>query len=221
MVLFLAWLPVVVLWVIAGATAAIHFFTRRDAHAGGFDLVRTYSRILWGTAIFRVLYAILLTIAQYIAWSHNALAKIFLNSPLMMPDNISVLPSWFIWLFKSTKGYFLFYAFGRFWLGAFLAIGVAFLWFLFLKALKRHRERFFDTGEVALGFLGALVVGWPMVVVFIPLIFFAVVIMSILRRLVWGYRYTTLGTPFVLAMLATLLVGPWLIQHSWLAVLKI
>ena len=218
---FLTWLPMVAFWAFAAGITLIHFFHNREDERDTRNIIRAYRKLLFAACAFRILYAILLTIGQYILWANNALSKIFLGSPLMAPKDIQLVPAWLSWLFNGDKGYFIFYALSRFWLSALLSIGIAFIWFLFLKSLERHRERFFDTGEVALGLLAALVVGWPTVVVFVPLVFVFVVVMSMVRMLVWGHRYTTLGTPFVLAMLVALLIGPTLISTTWLSVLKI
>lgn len=150
-------------------------------------------------AAARILYAAFLTAAQYYAWLHGALTKLLLDSPR----------------------YFWFYAYGRFWLNAFIAIGVAFAFYLFLKFLKKYQERFFEEGETELGFLAALIVGWPNFVILVPLVFVSVVLISIFRGIFLKEAYTTLGWPFLLATLLTLIWGSWLIPIFRLGVLKI
>ena len=216
---FLTWLPTIAFWALATGIACIHFFRTRGEDTK--NVIRTYRLLCSATCAFRILYAALLTIGQYIVWANSALSNMLLNSPLMAPKDVQLVPAWLSWLFSGNKGYFIFYAFSRFWLSALISIGIAFLWSLFLKSLERHQERFFDMGEVMLGSLAALVVGWPQFVIFVPLVFVFVVVTSIIRMLVWGHRYTTLGTPFVLAMLVTLTIGPTLVSTTWLGVLKI
>ena len=148
---------------------------------------------------FRLLYAAFLTVAQYYAWSQDTLSRLLLNSPR----------------------YFLFYAYGRFWLNALIAIGVALAFYLFLRFLKKYRERFFKEGETELGFLAALLVGWPNFVIFVTLVFVSVVLLAVFRRLVLRKMYTTLGWPFILAALLTLIWGSKLILILHLGVLRI
>ena len=148
---------------------------------------------------FRIFYAAFLTVIQYYAWSKGTLTKFLLNSPR----------------------YFLFYAFGRFWLNALIAIAAAFAFYLFLKFLKKYRERFFEESETELGFLAALLVGWPNFVIFVALVFVSVVLLAVFRRLALRKMYTTLGWPFLLAALLTLIWGSWLIQILHLGVLRI
>ena len=150
-------------------------------------------------AAIRIFYAVFQTAAQYYAWSQDALAKLLLNSPR----------------------YFWFYAYGRFWLNAFIAIGVAFAFYLFLKFLKKRQDRFFEEGETELGFLAALFVGWPNFVIFVPLVFVSVVLFSILRGIVLKEAYTTLGWPFLLAVIFNFNLGSRLIQIFHLGVLRI
>lgn len=72
-----------------------------------------------------------------------------------------------------------------------------------------------------LGFLTALIVGWPNFVIFVPMVFISVIIVSIFRRLFYGETYTTLGIPFLLAALTALLAGSRLIHFFRLEVLNI
>ncbi len=170
---------------------------------------------------FRVCYAGLLTVLQYLLWSGGALSRVLLGSPLVLPDHVDVVPRWLAWIFQNSGGYFFYYAWARFWLSAILAIGGAFMWCLFLRFLARHKERFFDEGEVMLGFLSALLVGWPRITIFVPLLFFCVVFLSLVRRIVWGYRYTTLGAPFLLSAFLTILFGTTLLALTGLSVLNV
>lgn len=102
-----------------------------------------------------------------------------------------------------------------------LSIVVAFAFYAFLKALKKHNDRFFHEGETELGLLLALIVGWPNFVVFVPLVFLAVVLVSIFRGIYMKEMYTTLGTPMLLAALITMIFGSYLIGAFGLTVLKI
>ena len=125
------------------------------------------------------------------------------------------------YVFSSKLGYFLFYSFGRFWLGLLISLLAAAAFYIFLRSLKKYQERFFEDGETELGFLAALIAGWPAFIVFLLLVFPGVVLVAIYRRLFTGEMYTTLGWPLVLAALASLLWGKSLIIALGLRVLFI
>ena len=110
-------------------------------------------------------------------------------------------------LLDVRHGYFIFYSFWHYWLSAILVIVVAFLFWLILKALQKYQSRFFEDGEVELGVLAALIVGWPGFVVFIPLLFLAVVLVSIFRMVFFKEAYTTLGAPMLFGVLLFLILG--------------
>lgn len=175
--------------------------------------------LLWCAAGARIIYALLLTIGQYYVWTESAFTLKLLASPLTTTPLpiVKKLP----WIFESNLGYFVMYSWQRFWLGALLSIFVAWLFYLFLKTLKRHNERFFKEGEVELGFLMALLVGWPGQVLFIPLIFLSVIFVSLVRLVVFREQYTTLGWPFLLSAFVVFGWGAELLLVLHLTALKI
>lgn len=170
---------------------------------------------------FRVAYALFLTYGQYYSWSQNAFTK----SLLHMPMNPIEMPFWIVklfpWVFNTDLGYLFFYSWGRFWLDTLLVVGAAALFFWFLRALERRNGRLFEAGEPEIGFLMALIVGWPQVVAFIPLIFVSVVVVSIFRRVVLKQEFTTLGWPFLVAALVTFVLGSALLEVCGLVVLAV
>lgn len=149
------------------------------------------------SGIFVFLYAALLTIGQYFLWKSDPFTQTFLNSPLK--DLPLPLITLFPWLFKTSVGYLVYYSWSHFWLPAILNVFVAFVFNRFLVVLERFQARFFVEGETTLGFLIVLLVGWPNFVVFIPVAFIAVLLISIVRGIFLHEPYTTLGMPFVFA----------------------
>lgn len=169
---------------------------------------------------FRLAYSLFLTLAQYYFWSKDGLTKYLLNfalTPALPVDAIKALP----WLFDNRLGYFIFYSWGRFWLNLFLTLLIAFVFWRFLKLLKKHKERFFEEGEVELGFLTILISGWPNSLIFLFLAFFGVVIVSIFRLILLKEFYTTLGLPFILSAAAVFLWGSRLAEIFGLSVLRV
>ncbi|MBI5732407.1 hypothetical protein HY967_00400 [Candidatus Jorgensenbacteria bacterium] len=170
--------------------------------------------------IFRISYASLLTILQYYLWSNDPFAKLLLNVGIDISLPLPLVKD-LPWLFDNKLGYFIFYSWGRFWLDVVISLVVAYVFYFFLKILKRHQERFFEEGEVGLGLALSLIVGWPGFIIFVPLIFISVVIVSMARQILLGERYTTLGVPFIAAALLTLATGDWLVRVFNLGLFKI
>ncbi|MFH1193140.1 MAG: hypothetical protein V1656_02370 [Candidatus Jorgensenbacteria bacterium] len=197
-------LPAIFFWIVV-ALAAAHYLA---AHLRVPILLPRvpYRALAKCTAIFYPAYATLLTFGQYFVWSSDWWGKQFLNTslaPSLPIPLIQLFPNFF----GSRLGYFLFYSWGRFWLHALLAVGVAALFWWFLRMLKRRNERFFEEGETELGFLCALAAGWPGILPFLVLAFLLVLAVSIARRAIFGEAFTTLGLPFLIAAVAALAFG--------------
>lgn len=160
----------------------------------------SYRFLVKAVIFFHIIYALILSAGQYWLWASDGFSKLF---------------------FEEGLGYFLFYSWSRFWFRAFLAIGFGILFWLFLKFLEKRNERFFHKGETELGFLCALMVGWPEAIIFLALTFVFVVLVSCFRIIFLGEAYTTLGVPFLLSTLTILATGNWLIILLGLEVLRI
>lgn len=145
-----------------------------------------FKKLAFWAVSFKFLYALVLTLGQYFVWSEDQFGKLFLNQP---------------------NNYFIFYSWERFWLDAVLSAVIAFLFWLFLKALQKKESRFFYPGETELGLVLTLAVGWPGLVVFIPLAFLLVVLVSLFRGIFLKEPYTTVGWPFIAAAALTFVFG--------------
>lgn len=178
-------------------------------------------RILLQWAIgLRLAYAALLTLGQYFLWSGDTFSQALLRAPLGKSVPLAFVQN-FQWLFNTHSGYFLVYSWGHFWLNAFLSLLIAALFWQFLALLRHKNERFFEGGEVELGFLSALIAGWPNVILFIAFTFVCVIMLSVLRGIFLKELYTTLGIPFLLSIFCTLLLGSLFLTFFDLSVLRI
>lgn len=157
---------------------------------------------LFSLLFFIPLIAVWETYAQYEFWLNDSVSNNFL--PPVTPI-----------------AYFLHYSFTHFWQGRLIGIALALLFYLFLRLLSKHRPWLFLEGETELGFVSALIAGWPGFVLFLPLIFITAVPWTIFRQLVLKQERTTLGMAFLLAAGAVLLAGGWLIPRLGLGVLRI
>ena len=172
----------------------------------------SYKALIWFVLGFKILYASASTIGQYYVWSSNSFTKLLLDKNAI---DFSVLREFSgkLFLFLDNRfGYFFFYSWGRFWFEIIVSLIAALAFYLFLIFLKKYKERFFEEGETALGFLLAFMVGWSNFIVFLPIAFLSVVFISILKILFFKEKYTTLGAPFLLAALIVLIFGDYLVS---------
>lgn len=134
--------------------------------------------------LVRLLIAVYQTTGQYWIWQQETFTQLFLppNQPIM---------------------YFISYVATRYWMGLGLAVLSAVVWYVFLRLLRARTERFFDEGEIALATLAVLVVGWPGIVVLLPLAGIVLVVLSVVRLVFFKQSLTTLGIPFLVATVLT------------------
>lgn len=202
---FVPYVSVGVGWFAALALAvggAAYAFRRRFLGSGA---------VMWWLAgalgAVRIGQTIYMTIAQYYAWLAGPLTKDLVSQPLDVHIAQASVAAWIIRVFHIHAGYFVFYVYGRFWINALLGIGAAFLFLGVLAFLKKYRARFFDDGELPLGLVAALAVGWPLIVGFVPLVFVGVVVVSLARLIFFKKKYTTLGWPMFFAAAVSLFIA--------------
>jgi len=210
---FLRYAPGAVAWTLWALAVIVYFGTsngRSFRLPGGFSIGREKgSRALFYAAgVFLLVNAITATVVQYLLWSSSAFTDMLLHSKLENTFTSRFMNE----AFDVEGGYFAFFAFVSIWLELLLAAFLAFVFWLVLKTLRRHNDRFFEDGEVTLGLFAALLSGWPNILLFIFFTFFSVVAVSIFRLIFIKEAYTTLGAPFLLALLLTLLAGPYFIE---------
>lgn len=181
--------------------------------------VKKFKILVWIILGAKIFYSVFLSFFQYYVWKNSEFTNLFLNSsadPRSYPKlGFLTAP------FAGKLGYFTLYVIERFWLGALISIFIACAFYLFLKVLRKHKERFFEEGEAELGFAMALLVGWPGFVIFLGLIFVFVLIISVFKMIFLKEHLTTLGLPFLLSALCVLIWGSALVQFFNLGVLKI
>jgi len=214
---FLLWLPMIFMGVAFLLGGFLYFKEINFAKVFGKEPYRLLKWLVGFVAVFRILYAVILTAGQYYIWSKSGASKIFLTLPI---DKHVPIPGFLVNILSKNKlGYFIFYSFGRFWLDAVISLVVAFGFYVLLKLLEKYKQRFFVRGEAELGLASSLIVGWPNFVIFLPLIFLFVVLLSILNAVFSKTKYTTLGIPFLLAAAVVLIFGSHLIATLGLGVL--
>ncbi|MFH0890494.1 MAG: hypothetical protein V1856_00490 [Candidatus Liptonbacteria bacterium] len=211
---FIVWLPRI-FWSAACLWAA-WLYLRRDK----INLPRNIWYLIWLGLLFAAGYTLLLTFAQYDLWSRDQFTRAFLESPLPdetpMPEYLRRLP-----VFQGGSGYFVFYAFGRFWLRTLIGMFASFLLWLFLRSLRKYRGRFFEEGETELGFWAGLAAGWPGIIALVLMVFPGTVLISVSRRVFLKEELTTLGWPFIICGFLAFWFGKFIISALGLGVLFI
>jgi hypothetical protein len=181
-----------------------------------------YVCVIAAIAVLYIAYAGISTYAQYYLWEQDGVGQTLLNTPLKVEATSTSIFSKAINAIAQTKfGYFIFYSWGRFWFWPSISACFGLLWFGFLTVLKKYNDRYFYEGETMLGLVLALLVGWPKVLIFIPLTFFMVVFVSIYRGIRYKEIYTSLGVPFLWAAAIAILCGGYLVSHTALSVFAI
>lgn len=188
-------LPYIIPFIVWGSAAFAFFYH----HTKKQDEI--YKKLIYLMAGFRLIYPALFTLLYYLVWTQT-------------PFMVKVLE-------VSGTGYVFKYTGLRFWAEEGLAFLLAFIFWIFLKSLKRYRDRFFEEGEINLGALMVLVAGWPNTILFIPAMFIGMVITSLIRLIYWKQKLTTMGLPFLIACLLMLIFGGLLLGPLNLNVLRL
>ncbi len=161
----------------------------------------TLHGLMIASVLFKLIYAALLTFGQYFVWKADPLSRLLLSDSL---KNLPAAVTGGIGAFNGNLGYFLFYSWSHFWLGAIWSVILALVFWLILRVLQNHQKRFFYPSETEIGFIAALIVGWPDFIIFVPFVFLSVVIVSIYLLVFLREDYTTLGWPLLIAVVLTL-----------------
>ncbi len=185
---FINWLPAGVLFCFFVAAGIVYY---RAPFAGRRKAL--FLRMAIAIGVLRLLFAGIKTAAQYVIWKQDPIAQ------FLLPPHTRI-------------GVLLHYVWTHYWLNAFISIGAALLLFGVFRLLASHNERFFNEGEFELGFLMALIVGWPQFVIFVPAVFCLVVLMSVVRGLWFNEPYTTLGIPLFLAAIVAVIAYPYVVH---------
>lgn len=154
-------------------------------------------------ATWYALHAALLTVLQWRAWSENSFTRLLLELPLPREVPLPILLEYARPLLERAGGYFAFYSFGRFWTPAILAIFAALVWWGMIRLTQIMKPGVFSKEEAMFAFVAALIVGWPRIIIFIPL-FAVFALFSALFHAMKGSVPTSLFSPLAFAAFGTL-----------------
>lgn len=208
---FLIEAPIIFSWAVFLLSFGIFIFQNHHFLKSRISIF--YGWLLGAAVVFRFFISFLETVLQYYVWKKNPFTNIILTQPLGAKVPNELIPGFVRKIiFDNPLGSFLYYAWGHFFLNVFLSLLSAVIFYFILVFLRKYRERFFGEGEIALGTLMALLVGWPNVVLFVPAALIFTAVLSIVRNVFWDENYTRLGWPFLVSGCAILLFGKFLID---------
>lgn len=173
-------------------------------HLKNFLFIKKISagRLILVLLVTTILFNLALSVLQYLIWHSHPFTLLFL--PPHQP-----------W------SYFLRYAFFHFWLADILALIVASIFYCFLSLLRKYKEGIISRDNLNLLTLSCLLLGWPKVIIFIPLFFIFSVIDSIINITIFKNKTINISSSILIALLTVFLFANYLLSFFNLAVLII
>ncbi|MEI6580674.1 MAG: hypothetical protein WCO07_00710 [bacterium] len=191
---------VLVIWILFLIIVAIRFF--RPAWVRNISFLK----LIIVSFVINLLYGAFVTWGQYYVWATvGDFTRVFVNSPLPKQVPMPQLLEWTRPFFENNFGYFLYYVLGRVWLYVFISFLVSVILYFLFKIWKSYRGNFTEYGPELILIL-MLIVGWPGVIIFIPLGFLFSIILSFVYYLK-GKKVTEIEPAFIVAALFTLIFG--------------
>jgi hypothetical protein len=163
-------------------------------------------------------YPAVLTGLQWYSWSESAVGRALLSLPLDPKVPLPALLQPARIFFEHAGGYFAFYAIDRFWLSFVLTCICAAIFQFVFVIVRRIGADTEPRSDNALPLLAVLIVGWPGVVVFVPLSLCFAVVHGVARA-IQGRRETSFGPSLSLAAFVVAISGPFLVAILHLTVL--
>jgi hypothetical protein len=135
--------------------------------------------LIWVMVGFHLGLALIKSILQYLVWNQGGMMKIALNLPLEKMklgwfENLPIFTNY-------SHGYFSYYIWNHFWKEAVLSVVAAALGYFIFRVLQKYKKNIFLERESEFGFLIMLIVGWPQILMFIPLVLLVAVIFSVVN----------------------------------------
>ncbi|MDD4901635.1 MAG: hypothetical protein PHE24_00700 [Patescibacteria group bacterium] len=153
--------------------------------------------LVWVMIGFHLGLALIKSILQYWAWDQSQLTRLLLNLPVdkTVPGWLARLP-----IFADfSHGYFWYYIWNNFWKEALFSLIAAFIIYGIFRLLQRYKPRFFQSQDSELGLLMALLVGWPQIILFLPITFLVAMVFSLAKSIFRQETYCPLAWPFLIS----------------------
>ena len=145
-------------------------------------------KISWNILIFiattlNILYPILLSWGQYIVWTYTEITRVLLVSPLAPNVPLPWFASYLRPYLEQPHGYFVFYIFNHFFLTTIVLLLVVVFLFILLLIWSAYKPLNFKKGDIFAIVLSFLIVGWPGVIVLIPIVFLLLILLSLINKI--------------------------------------
>lgn len=196
----LNWSPIIFYPAVLFVTVWVYFWPKTQP-----VLPKLYFWLSVSVIGFRVLLNLVQSITQYIVWSRDGLGRVFLTLPLdeASPSILNNLP----WIFHQPKGYYLYYILSRFWQDTLIIILVAFFIWLLLRLVKNYKPAFFLPQDLPLVFLASLILGWPNLILLVPLVLILAVVLYLFEIILKRQLYSALGLLVLIALVVIFFCG--------------
>lgn len=185
------------------------FVPKKDTPQEEAKLQKVFKKLIVIVLIFKVVFALLLTIYQYFIWQKNPLSSVLLNLKLERGGEFFL--NYFPILFKKEGGYFVYYVFFRFWLEIIITLILAFAFYFFLEFLRKKNERFLFKSDSLLCLWGGIINGWPFFIVFFLAFLFSFITSGLVGK-VKGKKYIPIRQPLWIGISVGVFLGVFLLR---------
>ncbi|NTW22636.1 hypothetical protein HGA34_03825 [Candidatus Falkowbacteria bacterium] len=192
-----------ILEITALLVAAYYYIKKRE------NAKAVFRRLLLVVLALKLSKPIFFTWTQWYVW-HLSRPE-FITVPLSADLRLLGWLKLFSFLKSVPGGYFVFYSFGRFWLGVLIALAVATLWWLVLKLLAKQRPGAMLAEELSLAWITAVIAGWPGIILYVPmaLVFTAAGTLYFMAKKIDSRL--PVGWPMIAASIIVALAGTFLV----------
>lgn len=153
--------------------------------------------LVWIMICFHLVLAAVKSLLQYLVWNSGGITQSLLSLPLKKLnlgwfENLPIFTNY-------SHGYFTYYIWNHFWKEALLSIIFSVAAYGIFILLRKYKSSLISVHESDLGFLFCLLVGWPQIILFLPLVLLLSVIYSTFN---WFYKreaFCSLFLPFTVS----------------------
>ncbi len=189
---FLIWLPFVLSLVVV-ILIIIRRILRNSNYSKTIKLgFLTHQKLICIWSIFIILFNLFLSWLQYYVWSSSPLSRLFL--PPTQPIS-----------------YFIGYIYIHLWQAVLLSLVVAAVFYGIFRLVRFYNQEAVSLEEAALISLACLLVGWPKLLILIPLFFLLSIFSSIVNLFIFKNKKIDIFWPLIISLLLALSGGNYLI----------
>ncbi len=175
------------------------------------------SLVSWGQLTFiaisiQICYSCAVSVLQYVTWKTSDMGTIFTQAFLPKETPFPVVLEGARFLFEREHGYFAFYVYTHFFLSSVILFFIVGFFILLLVLLRQKVPLSFKQNDIWIAAFSCVVVGWPRVLLFIPVAFLVLIIRSVLQTLLKKGDQVYLSEGFILLIIPILIFGNQILQ---------